>query len=160
MARASETSLRVEGISISDELEEQQETFTAILTLLDGFPGMGLVAGLTALGVIAVRAVVERRQQIGVLRAIGFRRSLVRSELLIEMSFIATIGIVMGTGLAIILAWRLFDDGIFGSTGGLAFYIPIGRILRGVAFIASQIMTYLPARQAGRMTIAEALRCE
>ena len=77
------------------------------------------------------------------------------------MSFIAAIGIVMGTGLAIILAWRLFDDGIFGSTGGLAFYIPIGRILIAcVALIASLIMTYLPARRASRMTIAEALRYE
>ena len=42
VARAIEACLRVEGISISDELEEQQETFTAILTLFEGFTGMGL----------------------------------------------------------------------------------------------------------------------
>ena len=35
--------------------------------------GLGLIVGVAALGVITARAVVERRQQIGVLRAIGFR---------------------------------------------------------------------------------------
>ena len=42
--------------------------------LILGFMGLGLVVGVAALGVISARAVVERRQQIGVLRAIGFRR--------------------------------------------------------------------------------------
>ena len=36
--------------------------------------GLGLVVGIAALGVIAARSVVERRQQIGVLRALGFHR--------------------------------------------------------------------------------------
>ena len=35
--------------------------------------GLGLIVGVAALGVISARAVVERRQQIGVLRAIGFQ---------------------------------------------------------------------------------------
>src|SRR5207248_8432443 len=38
-----------------------------------GFMGLGLVIGVAALGVISARSVVERRQQIGVLRAIGFQ---------------------------------------------------------------------------------------
>ena len=37
--------------------------------------GLGLIVGVAALGVISARSVVERRQQIGVLRAIGFRRA-------------------------------------------------------------------------------------
>ena len=42
--------------------------------LIQGFLGLGLLVGVAALGVISARAVVERRQQIGVMRAIGFRR--------------------------------------------------------------------------------------
>ena len=41
--------------------------------------GLGLVVGVAALGVISARSVVERRQQIGVLRAIGFRRRMVQA---------------------------------------------------------------------------------
>ena len=43
--------------------------------LVLGFMGLGLVVGVAALGVIAARSVVERRQQIGVLRSIGFQAS-------------------------------------------------------------------------------------
>ena len=39
--------------------------------LIMGFMALGLIVGVAALGVITARAVVERRQQIGVLRAIG-----------------------------------------------------------------------------------------
>ena len=67
--------------------------------LIQGFMGLGLVVGVAALGVISARAVVERRQQIGVLRAIGFRRGMVQAVFLIESSFIALTSIVAGTVL-------------------------------------------------------------
>ena len=51
--------------------------------------GLGLVVGVAALGVITARSVVERRQQIGVLRAIGFQRRMVQLSFLLESSFIA-----------------------------------------------------------------------
>ena len=60
--------------------------------------GLGLIVGVAALGVISARAVVERRQQIGVLRAIGFRRGMVQLSFLLESSFIALTAIVVGTG--------------------------------------------------------------
>ncbi len=161
-AQAIEATLRVETVSIRAELENQQDTFNAILALFQGFTALGLLAGLAALGVIAVRAVVERRQQIGVQRAIGFRASFVRLGLELEMSFIALIGLLLGAGLAIALSWRLFDEGAFGSTSGAAFYIPVARILIffAAAMLATVILTYVPARQASRTTIAEALRYE
>lgn len=52
--------------------------------LIQGFMGLGLIVGVAALGVISARSVVERRQQIGMLRAIGFRRSMVRDAFLLE----------------------------------------------------------------------------
>ena len=62
---------------------------------------LGLVVGVAALGVISARAVVERRQQIGVLRAIGFRQGMVQAVFLIESSFIALTSIVAGTILGL-----------------------------------------------------------
>jgi len=35
---------------------------------------LGLIVGIAALGVIAFRSVVERRQEIGMMRAIGFQQ--------------------------------------------------------------------------------------
>ena len=161
-AQAIEAALRVETVSIIDELKDQQDTFNAILALFQGFTGLGLLAGMAALGVIAVRSVVERRQQIGMLRAVGFRGSLVQAQLLLEMSFIGALGIILGAVLAVALAWRLFEENAFGTLADMGFYVPIGRIaiFSVIALFASLIMTYLPARQASRITIAEALRYE
>ena len=64
-----------------------------------GFMGLGLIVGVAALGVISARSVVERRQQIGVLRAIGFRKRMVQLAFLLESSFVALSAIVVGTGL-------------------------------------------------------------
>jgi len=41
---------------------------------------------------LSLRAVVERRQQIGVLRAIGYRRRMVQLSFLTESSFVVLMG--------------------------------------------------------------------
>ncbi|HJN92899.1 MAG TPA: FtsX-like permease family protein, partial [Dehalococcoidia bacterium] len=123
-AQAIEATLRVETVSIIDELKDRQDTFRTILNLFQGFTALGLLAGMAALGVIAVRAVVERRQQIGMLRAIGFSRSFIRIGMILEMSFIAALGVSLGTVLAVVLSWRLFSEGAFGSTSGGSFFVP------------------------------------
>ena len=66
--------------------------------------GLGLIVGVAALGVISARAVVERRQQIGMLRAIGFRRGMIQLSFLLESSFIALTAIVVGTHVRPLIA--------------------------------------------------------
>src|SRR5947199_4823026 len=78
--------------------------------LILGFLGLGLIIGVAALGVITARAVVERRQQIGVLRAIGFQRRMVQASFLIESSFIALTAIVVGTGLGLLVSRNVIAD--------------------------------------------------
>ena len=69
---------------LADDLEEQREANIAINRLLQGFMASGLLVGIAALGVISLRSVVERRQQIGVLRAIGYRRGMVLASFLMD----------------------------------------------------------------------------
>ena len=78
--------------------------------LILGFMGLGLVVGVAALGVISARSVVERRQQIGVLRSIGFRRGMVQACFLLESSFVALTAIVVGAALGLLLAFNIVDD--------------------------------------------------
>jgi putative ABC transport system permease protein len=92
----------VQAVSILDELEEQQEQSTAFLYIIQGFMGLGLLVGIAAVGVIAFRNVVERRQQIGMLRALGYQRSLISLSFLIETTFVVGMGVLSGT----VLGWR------------------------------------------------------
>src|SRR3954447_10501480 len=73
------------------------------MVLILAFMGLGRLVGIAALGVIAIRSVVERRQQIGVLRAIGFKHWMVQLGFMIEFSFIAMMGIAIGVSLAYLM---------------------------------------------------------
>jgi putative ABC transport system permease protein len=164
MAKAIEAALVTKGAqadSLKDLIEEEQATFNSFFYLIQGFMGMGLLVGIAAVGVIAFRSVVERRQEIGMLRAIGFQRGSVALGLLLETSFIAILGIASGIALALLLCFNLFDSEEF-STVDLALVIPWWQVLLIAAFAygASFLMTVIPARQASSIAIAEALRYE
>jgi putative ABC transport system permease protein len=129
--------------------------------LIMGFMGLGLVVGVAALGVITARAVVERRQQIGVLRAIGFSRRMVQMSFLIESSFIALTSIVVGTGLALVVAFNVISDSRrTPSWAGMSLDVPwltLGVIFL-VVYAVALATTYAPAVRASRIYPAEALR--
>jgi putative ABC transport system permease protein len=129
--------------------------------LLEGFMALGLIVGIAALGVIATRSVVERRQQIGMVRAIGFKRGMVQATFLLESSIITVLGTVIGSGLGILLGRQVID--YFAKTNpGLTVSVPwteVGLIVVAV-YLASLLTTYLPAWQASHVQPAEALRYE
>ena len=146
-------------IALAERIEEQRETNVAINRLLQGFMASGLLVGIAALGVISLRSVVERRQQIGVLRAIGYRRSMVLASFLMESSFIALLGILLGVGLGALLSYNLVND-MSDDVPGLSFTVPWIQIaiIVAIAYAFSLLTTFLPARQASHIYPAEALR--
>jgi ABC-type antimicrobial peptide transport system permease subunit len=157
------TLVQAQADSLDDIISEFSAINRTFLQMFQGFLALGLLVGIAALGVISLRAVVERRQQIGMLRAIGYQRSMVQLSFLLESGFIALSGIVLGLVLGVSFAANLFTSGEFGSTTkGLAFTVPWGEILgmTAFAFVAAMVMTYLPARAASRIAVAEALRYE
>jgi ABC-type antimicrobial peptide transport system permease subunit len=109
-----------------------------------------------AISVITSRAVVERRQQIGMLRALGFPRALVWRSFLLEACFVIAVGLLIGATLAIFLAYQI------ARTTYQDFPLPVGPVTAILlsAFLAALACTVLPARQAARLYPAEALRYE
>jgi putative ABC transport system permease protein len=107
--------------------------------------------------------VVERRQQIGMLRAIGYRRGLISMSFGLETLFVVGIGIVAGTLLGVVLGYNLFNSEDAGAGGSAAsFIVPwqlISILVAGTLAIAT-LTTWIPARQASRIAPAEALRYE
>jgi len=164
-ARSIEKSLLAQGVQadsirkLIDDLRAQNRGFTY---LIQGFMGIGLVVGIAAVGVIAFRTVVERRQQIGMLRAIGYTRNAVAISFIMESSFVTLLGILSGIGLALLLAYQLVKTDDFVSGGVQSFYIPWLEItlIGAGTFAASALMTIIPSRQASSVPIAEALRYE
>ena len=77
-----------------------------------------------------------------------------------ESSFIAIIGLIIGTLVGVRQSYRFFVvDKTFGT---VTFHVPvleISLILVG-AYLATLVTTFLPARSASRVAPAEALRYE
>ena len=158
------TAFLANGLDVREsqsEFDKNQATQNGFSYLLEAFMGLGLLVGVAALGVIAFRSVVERRQQIGMMRAIGFQQGMVRTGFLLENSFVAILGSVLGVVLGGLLG-KQYVDSIAGSDPNAHLAIPwlqVGAIVAS-AYVASLIATYLPARQASRVYPAEALRYE
>ncbi|HQX61957.1 MAG TPA: FtsX-like permease family protein, partial [Thermomicrobiales bacterium] len=166
IAKEIESTLLTSGVQ-ADAIQKLLEGFVAVQTgifkLLQGFMGLGLFVGIAALGVISFRSVVERRQQIGMLRAIGYQRNMVAASFLLESLVIAGLGVVSGTVLALILSYNLMHAEDFTSGQSMAgFVVPWGTVIFFVvaSLVAATIMTWIPARKAASVPIAEALRYE
>jgi putative ABC transport system permease protein len=147
--------------SLQEIANENTALSRNFLYLMQAFMGLGLVVGIAAIGVIAFRTVVERRQQIGMLRAIGYKRSQVALSFMLESGFVTFLGVISGAGLGIWLAYFLVTGDDFPGGGG-NFYVPwvqIG-IMAFLTISASFLMTWIPARQAASVPTAEALRYE
>jgi putative ABC transport system permease protein len=151
-----------QAVSIQDELEESQRQSRGLFAIIQGFMGLGLIVGVAAVGVIAFRSVVERRQQIGVLRALGYRQGLVAFSFVFESAFIVATGVIAGVATGLFMSWNLMRSESFGGSEDIDFMIPwnLLGIIIAAAITAALLMAWLPARQAARIAPAEALRYE
>jgi ABC-type lipoprotein release transport system permease subunit len=145
------------GITIQSLDQGSLNGVTQVFTLLlSSDLALGLLFGALAISVITSRAVVERRQQIGMLRALGFSRSLIWRSFLLEACFVIALGLLVGATLAIFLAYQIaratYQD----------FPLPVEPVVAILlsAFLAALACTLFPARQAARLYPAEALRYE
>jgi len=141
---------------VTDQARQQQGFFR----LMTGYLGLGLIIGIAGLGVVMVRAVRERRRQIGMLRAMGFQHRVVRTAFLLEATFIAAQGVIVGVSLALITAYTLLTKSDSFGSQRLAFSVPWTNlaIVVVVSMVASLAAVLAPASQASRIKPAVALR--
>ena len=148
----------VEAESFRAIIQEFAHINLQFLRLMEGYLALGLIVGIAGLGVVMVRAVRERRREVGVLRSLGFLVEQVRRAFMLESGFVAFEGIFVGAALALVTASQLVGTGEFGED--LAFKIPwmnIGVLTVG-SLIASVLATAWPAQEASKIPPAAALR--
>jgi len=136
--------------------------FGAILTVLDIVSIIILLIMLMILGNTIAMAVRERTREYAVLRAIGFQPSHVRFFVLGEAIVLGIVSGAVGVGIA-----YPFVNGVMGKAieENMSAWFPYFRVEPGVAIAAMVIAVLLatsaaliPAIQAGRISVTEALR--
>ena len=156
--QASFLSNGAEALSIATIVDEGFSVTHQIFQLFQGYLAMGLIVGIAGIAVVMVRAVRERRRQIGTLRALGFGARPVGRSFAIESGFVAVEGTLIGALLALITLYDIVA--LSDSFGDLAFSIPylqLGALLAGTV-AASLLATVWPAISASRIRPAVALR--
>jgi putative ABC transport system permease protein len=137
------------------------EAFTMtrqIFQLFQGYLAMGLLVGIAGIAVVMVRAVRERRRQIGTLRALGFPAQSVGRSFAIESGYVALQGTVIGVLLALLTLYTIVTRS--DAMGDLQFSVPLVQLsLLLVATVAASLLaTVAPALSATRIRPAVALR--
>jgi putative ABC transport system permease protein len=140
-----------------------------ITTLMDQAFGMFDVLAVLALLVAALGVVntltmnvMERTQEIGMLRGVGMTRWQVVKMVLAEAGLMGLIGGAFGLALGIILS-RIFLASMMAMSGyDLEYMLPVEGVILGVvvALVVSQLAAMLPARRAARIAVLEAIHYE
>ena len=135
--------------SIRQYVEQNLAASQSFFRLMQGFLALGLLVGITGLGVVMVRAVRERRRTIGVLRALGFRAKAVERAFMAESTFVAAEGILIGAVLAVITTYLLYRNS--AAFQGLHGPYPIVwrdvSVILAATFGASILATLGPAKR-------------
>jgi putative ABC transport system permease protein len=143
-------------VDFQQVLETSIASTEAIIGLLEIFVALGLGVGIAAMGIVALRAVVERRAEIGMLRAMGLPRGGVLRVFFLEYSYVALLGIGIGAALGILVVY----NAVLGTQGLLAFAIPwlnVALIL-AVSYALTVAAIAGPSVRASRLPPAEAIR--
>ena len=161
LAEDLENTLNSEGVQISiiaKDVMVIQSLVLALLAIFEAYLALGLIVGIAGIGVVTVRSVSERTKTIGILRALGYRRSMVMATFTIEVVWVAVFGMINGALIAIGFHRALYET--FWEGQGVAFTLPYGTILAvlvgGLALVICA--TAYPIHKASMIPPSAALR--
>ncbi len=152
-----ETGLAPYGFDV-EPIGDRLASFLAVqntyLSTFQTLGGLGLLLGTFGLGTVMLRNVIERRAELALLRAVGFRPSAIRRLVLFENAFLLACGLAVGTGSALLAMLPHLL-----STGADVPWLSGAGLLVGI-FGAGLLAATAATAEAVRMPIVASLRGE
>jgi putative ABC transport system permease protein len=150
----------------SEFVKDQNAWVDKMLKLLYVLLGLSVLVSLFGIVNTLVLSIVERTRELGALRAVGMTRRqvrrMIRHESVITALIGATMGIVLGIGLAALVIRRLSDYSVSTGGDGMHLAVPVASlaVFALAAVVAGVVAAVLPARRAGKLNVLEALQYE
>jgi putative ABC transport system permease protein len=145
------------------ERVEAESTFDVVVSLLLVMAGLlALVGGLGLMGTMSIN-VLERTREIGVLRAIGAPNRAVAQVFILEGIGIGLMSWWMGALLAVPMTHGLnaaVGGAILGTPLTYSYSMPGLWLWLVVVILLSALASFIPARNASRLTVREVLAYE
>lgn len=144
--------------ALQQAVRARAETVERLTRFAAAVSGVVLLIGALMIFTTMTGAVVERTKEIGVMRAIGFRRAHIVKEMMLEVLVISLAGGVAGWAAGALATWALMP--YFSQTGLLAF--EADPKLAGLALLAALAVgaasSLYPTLRASRLDPSEAVR--
>jgi putative ABC transport system permease protein len=102
---ALESALASQGVSLGltiQRLESYLAVENTYLATFQALGGLGLLLGAVGLAIVLLRSIWERRGELALLRALGFRRRALGRLVLAENSFLLALGLAVGAVAALV----------------------------------------------------------
>ncbi len=144
-----------EAITLKEMFDAATGWSQGIIDLVRLLMGTGLLVGVLSLGILAVRAVIERRRAIGMLRALGYRPDQVLAGIVFEALITATCGALVGIGVGILISVIIRPPNARLEVDGSSLALIVGLL-----YLAVLAVTIPPALRAARLRVVDALRVE
>lgn len=149
------------GVYTREEFrDELTDDIDQVLIVVSAFLGISFVVAILGIANTLSLSIFERIREIGLLRAVGMKRSQVRRMVRLEGLVVALFGCILGIGLGVLFGvigvWVIPDS--FVSTLSIR---PMFLIIYAiVGAVAGLLSTLLPASRAGRLNILQAISYE
>jgi putative ABC transport system permease protein len=158
------TGLRISMVAtLQNERTEAEAVFDAIVSLLLVMAVLlALVGGLGLMGTMSIN-VLERTREIGVLRAIGASNRGVAQVFILEGIAIGLLSWLVGSLLAIPMSQGLnqaLGGAMLGTSLSYSYSMPGLWIWLVTVIFLSALASFIPARNASRLTVREVLAYE
>lgn len=139
--------------SIAEKAIKSLRYITAAVTIIGLITLIGAAIGLMNIMLVAV---TERTKEVGLVKAIGGKRSSIHTQFLTEAILLSLAGAVIGVLLGIALG------NLFGVLLNTSFVVPWNWVAYGIVIctIVGLAAGFYPALKAGRLNPIEALRYE
>ena len=148
-----------ESRSQQEVKDEQEQSINGLVSLIYVLLTLAVILSLVGVVITLVLSVLERKRELGMLRAIGASRSqvrrMVRYESVITAMIGAIVGAVIGIAIGVAAVKALEDDGLV-----LSFPIAGIVVVLVLAAIAGVVAGIWPARRASKIEVMEALQYE
>jgi putative ABC transport system permease protein len=116
-----------------------------------------LIAAALAVAATSATTILERRAEVGIMKALGATNALVAGIFLAEQLMLAIIGGAIGFALGVGLAW-MFGDSVFGSPAPPR--LVLLPVILAMAAIVAVFGSLIPLRRAAHLDPAPILRGE
>jgi putative ABC transport system permease protein len=148
----------VDRAAVRQRSLDQIDTATWVYRALTG---LAALVGLFGVVNVLSLSIVERRRELGLLRAIGMQRRQIRSMVRAEAMITAVVGVLLGLGLGLLFGWAAARV-LARSATPVVFTVPVAPLaaIALLVAVAGGLAGTLPARWAARTDIVRAVGTE